>query len=625
MDLSKLSGEKLTEALALDIKTASDAALAAALVPRTEALATLLSIDPESATAEQADTAEALTASKGEVEAEIKARAEKKAATAAKFAAAQAKFAADEEAKKKEDEKPEFSGDEDSEVEASDESGDEGDDEADDAEADADDEGDDADDSDDADDTEGDDAGEGEAVTAATKRAKTRSTKAGIARGNKRPAVKAANPVTITAGANIDGFQLGQKLEGMNAVAKAAQATASAFPKFNERNGAAVNSQTGGAPQIHKHSVAKFAVEFPASLVADGGNADSEYGTVRNAVKEHQERLALSLSGDGLSDEALTAAAWCAPSPVVYSWIADYVVDGLLTMPEVSAPRGGLQTTTGPRVGGESQGDANLDAFGWIQTEAQAEAQQVKPFETIECPDFVDNRLDAIGYAFKIPILTQKAFPELVTDTLRFADVLWAHKVNRYLIEDLYALATARSFIGYGPSFTDTLEALSLIAVKERRKWNLGENAILEVKLPTWVKEVFRADMSRRNNAPLDDPINDQRISAHFASRRLAVEYISDFQELVGNDLVLPGEFEAIMYPAGAVVKAVEDVVNLSAIYDAASLSINEYVGVFFEQGIMTFKAGYGVSRVTVGINTAGEAGALTLVGKGDSSSGGSF
>lgn len=625
MDFTKQTGEALSNALALDVTTASDAALAAALVPRNEALDVLLAV--ETPTTEQADTAEAITASVEAIEAEQEKRAETVKTANAKFAKAKEareariKAAAEAEAEGDDEESDEDAEEsEESEVEAA----------TDDTET-ASDEGDGDDEDEDAED-EGDAEGE---VEASTKRApattRTRASKAtakALAAGNKRPAVKSASDVVITASANVDGFSLGQKMSGMDDVSRAAMNVVKAFPKFNERSARIIHDQTGGLPQIHKHGVAQFGVDFSDALTApEKGGTSGDYNAVQAAIKEHRERMALAVSGDGLSQAALTAAAWCAPSPIVYSWIADYVVDGLITMPEISAPRGGVQITTGPRVGGESQGDTNLDGFGWEFTETEMEADPTKPFEVIDCPEFEDHRLDAVGYAFKIPILTQKAFPELVTDALRFADVMYAHKINARLINDLVTLAGAAiTFNGYGPSLTDSLEALSIYAVKQRRKWNLGENAPIEVKMPVWAKEVFRADMSRRNNAPLDDPINDARLSAHFASRRLVVEYIADFEELTGANISpLPAAFTAIMYPAGAVVKAVEDVVNLSAIYDAASLSKNEYTGVFFEQAIMTAQVGYEVHKVSIPVNTAGEAGALTLTGLGDATANGSF
>ncbi|MBC7630417.1 major capsid protein, partial [Aeromicrobium sp.] len=273
-----------------------------------------------------------------------------------------------------------------------------------------------------------------------------------------------------------------------------------------------------------------------------------------------------------------------------------------------------------------SQGAA-LDDFGFVQTEAEAEAGMVKTLEAIVCPDFVDHRLDAIGYGFTIPFLTQKAYPELVADALKFAGVLWAHKMNRRRIGQILTLSDAVTFEGYGPSVTDSLEVLSLIALNERRKWNLGRNAIIEVKLPDIALEVFRSDMSRRSGLALDDVATEQKINAHFAARGLAVEYLSDWSEIsYGSAVVLPGSFPAVMYPSGTFVEAVEEVVNLSAIYDAASITVNEYTGVFFEQGQMVVKAGYGATKLTIPVNTAGESGALTLTGSGDAIEGaGSF
>ena len=152
-----------------------------------------------------------------------------------------------------------------------------------------------------------------------------------------------------------------------------------------------------------------------------------------------------------------------------------------------------------------------------------------------------------------------------------------------------------------------------MIAVKERRKWNVGVNAVMEVKLPEIAREVFRADMSRRNSVAVD-AITDQQIDAHFTARRLAVEYVADWQETVGaTTAAVPAEIDALMYPAGTFIKAVEDVINLSAVYDAASLSINEYTGVFFEQGILVALAGYGSHVVTIPVCTAGLTGAAVL------------
>lgn len=590
----------------MDFTNMSNEQIAAALAEAREKATALFALDAP--TIEQVNEAEALVASIGTIEGEQATRAAAVKDAEKRFAAARATFSAEAEADDA-DEEPE---------------------------ADEADEADDAEEEEESEDAESEDGGEAieaaaeddekkeEAMTAsAVNHTNSQTIKASaakaVARKVKRPKAVDTPQVVITAGADVPQFALGQELSDMEQVAKALMNRTKGFAPFNLRAAQGVASQSGGQPVLNKFGVASFDTHFDASLVASTGN---EYAAVRNAIKGHNGVLTASMGAVPGTPEALTAAGWCAPSENIYSYIADYVVDGLSKTPEVKAPRGGLNITTGPER--SSQGSALTD-FGFVQTEAQAEAGTVKTCETIVCPDFEDHRLDAMGYCYKIPLLTQKAYPELITDALKFAGVLYAHKVNERVISDKVALSVQREFAGYGPSLTDSLEALSILAVKERRKWNIGENATITVEAPVWTKEVHRADMSRRAGLSLDDVATDQKLAAHFAARKINVEYVADWQELEGEDVVLPSTFDVIAYPAGTFVKAIEDVINLSAVYDAASLSINEYTGVFFEQGYLLAKVGYGSSILTIPVNTAGEAGALTLTGLGDATSAGSF
>ena len=622
-DLVTLSGEALVAALAIDIDATDNDALTAAIAEQRKAGDEMFA--RTTPTIAQVRDAVAVNASVKGLEAEQAKRKAAVEAAAAEFAAARAEFADDAEAKKKADAKKAKEGKDGEKAKPfalDDETIDEADeDEDDESDADEDAEGDDESD----DEVEGDegDEGDGEAVVTASDQQVI--TAAAVARKvgkkTKRPVRLADQPVTLTASGENTGFTMGQKLNGHDDLAKGFLKVAKNFPKFSAKAGQARRQATGGVHDIKPFDLATFGLNIPGALVADGGGG-KEHNVVRHALAEHHKALTAALkvsSGGtvGLKD-ALTAAGWCAPSEPVYSYIADYVVDGLLTLPQVGAPRGGLLLTTGPAR--SSQGAA-LDDFGFVQTEAQAEAGMVKTLEAIECPDFFDHRLDAIGYGFTIPFLTQKAYPELVADALKFAGVLWAHKLNARRINQILALSDAVTFEGYGPSVTDSLEVLSLIAVHERRKWNIGRNAIMEVKLPEIALEVFRADMSRRSGLALDDVATEQKINAHFAARGLAVEYLSDWAEItysVPGAVVLPGEFPAVIYPSGTFIEAVEDVVNLSAIYDAASITVNEYTGVFFEQGQMVAKAGYGASKLTIPVNTAGQSGAQNLTGVGD-------
>ncbi len=594
INFSTMTDDERTTALAALDNPALAASLAEA---RTEAAALFALTEP---TIEQVNDAEALLASIGVIETEQAAREAAATDAANRFAAARATFAGEDEVEASADE----------EVEASvEDEGDDTEDENDEADDDIEDEGD-----------EGEVEGEGEAaVTAANHTtsqrikasAKVGSTARKVGAKTKRPARKASNPVTITAAADVPGFGMGSALDGMTQVAAAVQARAGGFAPFNQRAADQVRSQSGGAPVLNKFGVASFAVQSTNDLTVKSG-VSAEYDAVGEAVKAHVERVNASLGYSG--EAAQTAAmAWCSPSEVVYNWIADFVVDGLVDVPEISAPRGGLMLTEGPRLAQDSYGTE--EDFGFGGTETEMEAGYVKTCETIECPDFVDYRLDFDGYCWKIPILTEKTFPELVADALRTSDVLYAHKMNKRIISDIIAGSVARTATGlYGGSVMDTLEGLVQIATKERRYWNLGVNAVMEVKLPQHALDIFKVDMQRRSGLALNDIATEQKVNAYFANHKLSVKYLSDFDERSGSTHPTadwPEDIRAIMYPAGTFVKAQFDVINLSAVYDAASLSANEYTGVFYEQGIKVIRRGYRSSVVTVPVCTAGAMGGV--------------
>lgn len=586
MDFSAMSAEDLTSA---------------ATEARTKATA-LFALTAPSIT--EVDEAEALVASLGQIEAEQATREQARTDAADRFAAARAAFsdeaeveAADEVVEDEdEDEEPPFAADEAEEVEAAAEDAEE--DEAVEETADAD--------------------AAPDTVTASVNHTKaqtinTSSAARAVGRKVKRPQVAAASPVTIIAAADIPNVPMGSALKDMNAVASALKARGKGFAPFNIRAAEAANKASGGEPVLNKYAVASFGLQFDKSEVAS--KTSDDYASTQSVVKAHKERVTAGVQAT-LSGKAdtLTAAGWCAPSPYVYNWIADFVVDGLLTLPEIAAPRGGLQITQGPQLLQSTYADP--DDFGFGGTEAQAIAGTAKTLETIECPDFVDHRLDWTGYGWTIPFLTEHAYPELVADALRLSNVAYAHKMNRRFINAVLAGSTARPTAGYGATFTDSLEALTQIAVKERRWWNLGENAVMEVKLPQEARDIYKFDMSRRSGLALNDIATDQKIAAHFANHNLSVEYLSDFDQTPSGTATAtwPANIRAIIYPAGTFAKAVDDVVNLSAIHDAASLSANEYTGVFFEQGTMTLKLGYNSHVVTVPVCTAGATGANVFV-----------
>jgi hypothetical protein len=393
-----------------------------------------------------------------------------------------------------------------------------------------------------------------------------------------KPAV-ANPPIVITAAADVPDFATGSKIS-LEQVGKAL---------VNRMRGFGVPSGDGMTEDLRHAGVASFRLDFPPELTIDRHSDDME--VLSYAQRESR------LPGGSL----VASGGWCAPSETIYDLCAGETTDGIISVPEVNVARGGIKFTKGPDF------SAIYSAVGFCQTEAQAITGTAKTCVEVPCPAFTEVRLDACGICIKAPILTNAAYPELVQRYVSGSMIAHQHKMNAKVLTAMATGSTAKTVVGLGAVATDTLEAFTLYAGEVREKYRLGLSSSLEVILPFYAKDIFRADMSRRTGNDLV-AVNDALIASEFSARNLAVQYAYDWQPL-GNVDVWPATFEALMYPAGTWVKGTADVINLNAVYDAASLAVNEYTALFFEQGILVAQMCYESLAITIPVCTAGRTG----------------
>lgn len=426
-------------------------------------------------------------------------------------------------------------------------------------------------------------AAEPEPVKAAAKGVKE------LAAKSKRPVTpeRGQSPVVITAAANVDGFSTGETLGDTLDIAKAVIAKAKGFSPPTG-NGEGINLQ--------KFGTAKLALDFPEDLIIDPHTGDAQIADIFDRAADESR----------LPDGALTAAGWCAPSETVYDLTQDATTEGMLSLPEVGIRRGGIRFAMSP-----SFADFYANP-GFIQTEAQAIANTVKPCVTVDCPSFEEVRLDAEGLCIKVPILTNVGYPEYVRTFVDGTLVAHQHWINANVIGRLVTAAgAARVITGLGATVTDTLEGLELLADQTRQKYRLSMNRTLEVVVPFWVRGAMRADLSRRQG--LDIAATDAEIASRFRARKMNVQFVYDWQPLDETAEVYPATFNALMYPAGTFVKGTADVINLSTVYDAASLATNVYTGLFTEQGLLVAQRKFHADLLTLPICNAGRVGANDL------------
>jgi hypothetical protein len=414
-----------------------------------------------------------------------------------------------------------------------------------------------------------------------------------LARRTSRPAPPAVEPeekgYRITA-APETGFAAGTELATITDISKAA---------MNRLQGFAPPSGDGQSVNLQKFSVASIKVDYDESQRIDRGTSDdSGYEKMVNVSRES------NIPGHG----SLTAAGgWCAPSETIYDLPADESLDGILSLPEIGVTRGGIRYTPGPQFS-----DFYAEA-GFAQTEAQAIAGTTKPCYEVDCPTFSEMRLEAIGLCIKVPILTNAAYPELVNRFTSGTLVAHEHWKNARVIGKMVTIAgTARTFTGIGSSVADVMGALELLADERREAYRLPLGRTLEVVVPFWLKGNLRSDLANRNGVGAD-AISDAQIAAHFSARNLSVQYVYDWQPIGQTSEVYPETVNVLMYPAGTFVKGVSDVINLSAVYDAASLAVNTYTGLFMEQGLLVANLQYSADLVTLPIESVGRTGRTDL------------
>jgi hypothetical protein len=411
----------------------------------------------------------------------------------------------------------------------------------------------------------------------------------------KAPAVQDESRITITAAAEVPDFGAGEDLGGMEKVAEALVSRLDAF-------GTPTRTTQGAEMDLRFANVAKFALSFPDELNAALPTAD------------HQEVIKHATDESRLESEAgrgsLTAAGgWCTPSENLYDLCEGETLDGMISVPEIQVSRGGINFTKGPDF---STLYADSD-FGWfLQTETQAEAGATKACYELDCPTWTDVRLDAVGLCLKIPILTNAAFPELTQRIVRGAMVAHQHKVNANVIGRMVTAAGAAEVmaIDYTSTGQNLFANIARVAEAKRQKYYLGFNQTMEVILPFWLREAIRDDLAFASGRDTLN-VDDAEIDAGFRVRRLNVQWVADWQ-LLDSDTSTAGyplTVQALMYPAGTFVKGVSDVINLSAVYDAASLAVNVYTGLFFEQGLLVANTCFDADLLTIPLCGSGRRG----------------
>ncbi len=411
-----------------------------------------------------------------------------------------------------------------------------------------------------------------------------------LARRVPRPPVPVANPspIVITAAADVPEFATGSRLDDLVMTGQTV---------INRLRGLPAPTGDGKGEDLRMYGAASFRLDFPSDLQINHKTAD-DMEVLYHAIDESR-----------LPNGSLVAAGgWCAPSETLYDLCAGETTEGMVSVPEVQVNRGGIKYTSGPDFG------AIYSNIGFCQTEAQAIAGTAKTCYEVPCPSFTEVRLDACGLCLKIPILTSVGYPELIQRWQSGALIAHQHKMNAKVIAAMATAAgAAKTITAHGSTAADMVSGLSLIADGIRSKYRLSPTASMEVVLPWWVKGAMQQDLDNRDGSGANGDV-----AGLFSRNNLNVQFVYDWQDTpfpagTAPAIAYPANVNALVYPAGTFIKGVSDVINLSAVYDAASLATNVFTGLFFEEGVLVAKMCYEAQLVTVPVCNAGATGPHTL------------
>lgn len=305
---------------------------------------------------------------------------------------------------------------------------------------------------------------------------------------------------------------------------------------------------------------------------------------------------------------ALTAAAgWCAPSQNDYDLCMNWSAGvGLLDLPTVTAPRGGINYTDEPTF---PEIYANAVAVGGgsnLLTEAQVIADTVKTCSVIPCPVFEDRRLDVAALCIRASFLQMAGYPEVVNAWIDGLLAAHEQEINRDIIAQILTRAGAATVFASpdpdGDSFTSAVYAAVELARKDLQyRFMLAPNSTIDVVMPMWVEAQMRADLSRRTGVDMLN-VSDAQIASGFSLRGARVQFVRGWQDglITGGALnpafpggdaatpfmtALPSTFSFLAWPAGSVVLARQDVITLTNVYDSTLISTNQFTALFTEEG----------------------------------------
>jgi hypothetical protein len=346
-------------------------------------------------------------------------------------------------------------------------------------------------------------------------------------------------------------------------------------------------------------------------------NVDSPPEHVERVFKEIARPAALVAGG-----------GWCAPSETSYEFFDLACEDGGVDLPTVGIERGGLRFPTSPSLADVFTGTFTSGTNPWLWTETDdiltVTGSTNKPCVRVPCPGFNDVRLECYGICLTAGNLTDAAYPEATRHQIGLLRSAHFHAMNQRHIALMVAASTPVTtggfFSGTGETFApDILTAAGWAATDYRTRLGMCSDDIVEVVLPIWAREAFRADLARKGGIDLL-AVTDAQIDNYFDVRSVRVQYVNDWQVRGANQpggssatTDFPATVQFMVYAAGTFVRGNGLTLDLGVIRDSTLNAENDHTALWTEECHLIAQRGP-LSRVyTIGVCASGRVGTANL------------
>lgn len=481
------------------------------------------------------------------------------------------------------------------------------------------------------------------------------------------PGQGATNAFTITAAADVPGFNLGSELDTETL-------TRAVMARFQQL------SRGGGDHGGSRSGIAAINIERDEQFVAKD---QYDWQVVERACDETRLPGGSLLAAVGLHPEMpLTASApleapastpgWCAPCTPTYEFCPIASVYGTIDLPMISAPRGCISWPVSPQF------HEIYSGTGWCYTPEQIDNMQLPVHPTwdgtppeppggpwynptigpaqkdcykIPCPPNEDMVLEPCGLCIQASILHERAYPELIRYTVSQALVAHAHKMNCRVLCSMESQAVrvtmppegpaaAAAGSNFGPgAVAYTLEAIELQVEWLRYRHRLGLDTTIEMVAPAWMRGILRADLSKRMGVDLLS-VTNQMLVNYLALRGVRVQFVVDWQDAFCTDETVtnpapppatlpatvpesarfgggatpqtawPAKATVLLYPAGTYFMARMDIINLEGgLLDSTLLRKNERIVLFTEEAMAVGKRCYEAIALEIPLCPSGQTG----------------